>query len=97
MPCFLIVSRLFCRLCIRGKEHNLTKKGRKQLSWDMEVLACFRPGCTSMSMEVLASCKKNDFEIRPDLGCTTIETSRKVVLDDMSVCLSVCEIFRVLL
>ena len=34
--------------------------------------------------------QKIDFEIRPDLGCTTPETSRKVVLDNPSVCLSVC-------
>ena len=34
--------------------------------------------------------QKIDFEIRPDLGCTTPKTSRKVVLDDPSVCLSVC-------
>ena len=40
---FLIVSRLFCHPCIREKEQNLTKNGRKWLSWDMEVLACFRP------------------------------------------------------
>jgi len=33
---------------------------------------------------------KIDFEIRPDLGCTTPKTSRKVVLDNPSVCLSVC-------
>ena len=38
-------------------------------------------------MEVLASCKKIEFEIRLYLGCTTIETSRKVVLDNTSVCL----------
>jgi len=25
MPYFLLVSRLFCHLCICGKEHNLTK------------------------------------------------------------------------
>ena len=32
-----------------------------------------------------------DFEIRSDLGCTTLKTSRnKVVLDNPSVCLSVC-------
>ena len=34
--------------------------------------------------------QKIDFEIRPDLGCTTPKTSRKVVLDNPSVCLSVC-------
>jgi len=39
---------------------------------------------TSMSMEVLASCKKS--EIRPDLGCTTFKTSRNVVLDNPTVC-----------
>jgi len=33
--------------------------------------------------------QKIDFEIRPDLGCATIKTSRKVVLDNPSVCLSV--------
>ena len=33
--------------------------------------------------------QKIDFEIRPDLGCTTLKTSRKVVLDNPSVCLSV--------
>jgi len=32
--------------------------------------------------------QKIDFEIRPDLGCTTPKTSRKVVLDNPSVCLS---------
>jgi len=32
--------------------------------------------------------QKIDFEIRPDLGCT--KTSRKVVLDNPSVCLCVC-------
>ena len=31
-----------------------------------------------------------DFEIRPDLGCTTFKTSGKVVLDNPSVCLTVC-------
>ena len=34
--------------------------------------------------------QKIDFEIRPDLWCTTPKTSRKVVLDNLSVCLSVC-------
>jgi len=36
--------------------------------------------------------QKIDFEIRPDLGCTTPKTARKVVLDNPSVCvcLSVC-------
>jgi len=34
--------------------------------------------------------QKIDFEIRPDLGCTTLKTSRKVVLDNPSVCLTVC-------
>jgi len=34
--------------------------------------------------------QKIDYEIRPDLGCTTPKTSRKVVLDNLSVCLSVC-------
>jgi len=33
--------------------------------------------------------QKIDFEIRPDLGCTNLKTSRKVVLDNPSVCLSV--------
>jgi len=42
MPYFLIVSRLFCHPCIPEKEHKLTKNGRKWLSWDMEVLACFK-------------------------------------------------------
>ena len=37
--------------------------------------------------------QKIDFEIRPDLGCTTPKTSRKVVLDNPSVCLSVCFIY----
>jgi len=38
--------------------------------------------------------QKIDFEIRPDLGCTTPKTSRKVALDNPSVCLSVCFWFR---
>ena len=33
--------------------------------------------------------KKIEFEIRPDLRCTTFKTSRKVVLDNPSVCVSV--------
>ena len=33
--------------------------------------------------------QKINFEIRPDLGCTTLKSSRKVVLDNPSVCLSV--------
>jgi len=33
--------------------------------------------------------QKIEFEIRPDLGCTTFKTSRKVVLDNPSVCVSV--------
>jgi len=33
--------------------------------------------------------QKIQFEIRPGLGCTTFKTSRKVVLDNPSVCLSV--------
>jgi len=41
--------------------------------------------------------QKIDFEIRPDLGCTTPKTSRKVVLDNPSVCLSVCPSVSVLL
>ena len=36
----------------------------------------------------IAIVQKVDFEIRPDLGCTTLKTSRKVVLDNPSVCLS---------
>jgi len=34
--------------------------------------------------------QKIDIEIRPELGCTTPKTSRKVVLDNPSVCLYVC-------
>ena len=34
--------------------------------------------------------QKIDFEIRPNLGCTTSKTSRKVVLNNLSVRLSVC-------
>ena len=34
--------------------------------------------------------QKIDFEIRPNLGCTTPKTSRKMVLDNPSVCQSVC-------
>ena len=49
-------------------------------------------------MQLLPSCKKIDFKIRPDLGCTTFKTSRKVVLDNppeglcvyVSACPSVC-------
>jgi len=37
--------------------------------------------------------QKIEFEIRPDLGCTTFKTSRKVVLDNPSVCLSCCILF----
>jgi len=33
--------------------------------------------------------QKIDFDIRPDLGCTTLKTSRKVNLGNPSVCLSV--------
>jgi len=33
--------------------------------------------------------QKIEFEIRPDLGCTVLKKSRKVVLDKPSVCLSV--------
>jgi len=35
---------------------------------------------------------KIDFDITPDLGCTTLKTSRKVVLGNPSVCVcpSVC-------
>jgi len=32
---------------------------------------------------------KIEFEIRPDFGCTDLKTSRKVVLDNPSVCLAV--------
>ena len=56
---------------------------------DMEVLACFRP-CYFHVNESIGIVQKIDFEIRPDLGCTTPKTSRKVVLDNPSVCLSVC-------
>ena len=38
--------------------------------------------------------QKIDFDIRPDLGCTTLKTSRKVVLDNPSVCLSCCRFSR---
>jgi len=59
---------------------------------DMEVLACFRPGFfyyfhVNGSIGIV---QKIGFEIRPDLGCTTLKTSRKVVLENPSVCLSVC-------
>jgi len=37
--------------------------------------------------------QKIELEIRPDLGCTTIEKSRKVVSDNPSVCLSHCPLF----
>jgi len=36
-------------------------------------------------MEVFGIVQKIDFEIRPDMGCTTLKTSRKVVLDNPSV------------
>jgi len=41
-------------------------------------LSCF----TSMSHGSVGIVQKIDFEIRPDLGCTTFKTSRKVVLDN---------------
>jgi len=34
--------------------------------------------------------QKIEFEMRPDLGCITFKTSIKEVLDNPSVCLSVC-------
>ena len=34
--------------------------------------------------------QKIDFEIRPDLGCSTPKSSGKVVFGNPSVCLSVC-------
>jgi len=34
--------------------------------------------------------QKIEFEIRSDLGCTTFKTSRKVVLNNPPVCVSVC-------
>jgi len=43
-----------------------------------------------MSHEIIGIVQKLEFEIRLDLGCTTMETSRKVVLDNPAVCLSVC-------
>jgi len=34
--------------------------------------------------------QKIDYEITPDLGCTTLKTSKEVGLDNPSVCLPVC-------
>jgi len=79
MSYFLIVSQLFCHPCIREEEPNLTKNGRKGLSWDMEVLACIRPGFFSVEGAIsqvfyfhvngsIRIVQKIDFEIRPDLG-----------------------------
>jgi len=44
---------------------------------------------TFMSHKSVGIVKKK-FEIRPDLGCSTFKTSRKLILDNPSVCLSVC-------
>jgi len=48
---------------------------------------CPAPALFSHPKQVV---QKIDFEIRLDLGCTAPKTSRKVVLDNPSVCLSVC-------
>ena len=68
---------------------TLKKKGLKQANTSMSHNSLFQP-FYFMSMEVLASCKKIDFKMRPDLGCATLKASRKVDLDNPSVCLSVC-------
>jgi len=44
---------------------------------------------TDMSNGSVGIVQKIDFEIRPDLGFTAFKTSRKEVLDNPSVCLSV--------
>jgi len=41
-------------------------------------------------MEVFGIVQNIEFEIRLDLGCTIFKTSRKVILDNPSVCVSVC-------
>jgi len=51
---------------------------------------CFLPSFYFHVNGSIGIVQKIEFEIRPDLGCTTPETSRKVVLDNPSVCLSVC-------
>jgi len=43
-----------------------------------------------MSHESVGILKKIEFDIRPGLGCTTFKTSRKVFLDNPSVCVSFC-------
>ena len=48
----------------------------------------------SMSNGSVGIVQKIDFEIRPDLGCTALKTSRKAVLDNLSVCLSCCRFSR---
>jgi len=45
---------------------------------------------TSVSHGSVGIVQKIEFEIRPDLGCTTFKTSRKVVLDNPVVCLCAC-------
>ena len=41
-------------------------------------------------IEVFSILQKLEFEIKPDLGCTACKTSRKVVLDNPSLCVCVC-------
>jgi len=51
----------------------------------------FRVICfISMSHGSVGIVRKIDFVIRPDLGRATFKTSRKVILDNPSVCVSVC-------
>jgi len=55
-----------------------------------------------LPLKVLASCKKIEFEIIPDTGCENIETLRKVVMENLFLCvrrsviLSCCSFFSVL-
>jgi len=94
MPYFLVVSRLFCHTFIREKERNLHKMAGNVCHGTWKYWPASGPVFSSLLCYfhvngIIGIVQKNDFEIRPDLGCTTLKTSRKVVLDNPSVCLSV--------
>ena len=63
---------------------------RKSNGYKCSILWHFLEYYFHVNGSIIGIVQKIDFEIRPNLGCTTPKTSRKVVLDNPSVCLSVC-------
>ena len=85
----LFLNFIFTSMSMEALASCKKKQGMKQANISMCHDSLFQPFYFHVNGSI-GIVQKIEFKIRPDLRCTTFKTSRKVVLDNPSECLSVC-------